>query len=92
MPYSRGAVTYRSARTLRSFDDCHKPLTATRQSQINCPSVFVFPRFDEKKTEAGCDAHGYYHERKDENRNFGLGPKHGWSGHATDAFAALRSL
>jgi phage terminase large subunit len=25
---------------------------------------------------------GYYHERKDENRNVGLGPDHDWSSHA----------
>ena len=37
----------------------------------------IFPRcwFDEKKTEAGRDALGYFHERKDENRNVGLGPE-----------------
>ena len=32
--------------------------------------------FDDKKTEAGRDALGYYHERKDENRDVGLGPEH----------------
>jgi phage terminase large subunit len=41
----------------------------------------IFPRcwFNEKTTEAGRDALGYYHERKDENRNVGLGPEHDWS-------------
>ena len=27
----------------------------------------------------GRDAVGYYHERKNENRNVGLGPEHEWS-------------
>jgi phage terminase large subunit len=37
----------------------------------------VFPRcwFNETTTEAGRDALGYYHERRDENRNVGLGPE-----------------
>jgi len=37
----------------------------------------VFPRcwFNESTTEAGRDALGYYHERKDENRNVGLGTR-----------------
>jgi phage terminase large subunit len=51
----------------------------------------LFPRcwFDEKKTEPGRDALGYFHERKDENRNIGLGPEHDWSCHAADAFGYL---
>jgi len=28
----------------------------------------------------------YHHERRDENRNVGLGPEHDWSSHAADAF------
>ena len=29
----------------------------------------------------GRDAVGYYHERKNENRNVGVGPEHEWSSH-----------
>jgi phage terminase large subunit len=43
--------------------------------------------FNEKT--AGRDALGYYHERRDENRNVGLGPEHDWSSHAADAFGYL---
>jgi hypothetical protein len=35
------------------------------------------------------DALGYYHERRDENRNVGLGPEHDWSSHAADAFGYM---
>jgi phage terminase large subunit len=51
----------------------------------------IFPRcwFNEKTTEAGRDALGYYHERRDENRNVGLGPEHDWSSHAAEAFGYL---
>jgi phage terminase large subunit len=51
----------------------------------------VFPKvwFNEATTEAGRDALGFYHERKDENRNVGLGPEHDWSSHAADAFGLM---
>lgn len=34
----------------------------------------------------GIEALGWYHEKRDENRNCGLGPEHDWSSHAADAF------
>ncbi|MEL6258642.1 MAG: phage terminase large subunit, partial [Pseudomonadota bacterium] len=51
----------------------------------------LFPRirFHETTTEAGRDALGYYHERRDETRNIGLGPEHDWSSHAADAFGLM---
>ncbi len=41
--------------------------------------------FNEDTTEAGRDALGFYHERKDEIRGVGLGPDHDWSSHAADS-------
>jgi len=51
----------------------------------------IFPQcwFNEATTEAGRDALGYYHERKDEARNVGLGPDHDWSSHGADAFGLM---
>lgn len=51
----------------------------------------LFPRiwFNEGATAAGRDALGYYHEKKDEARNVGLGPEHDWSSHAADAFGMM---
>ena len=51
----------------------------------------IFPRcwFNEKTTEGGRDALGYYHERKDERRDVGLGPEHDWSSHCADAFGLM---
>lgn len=51
----------------------------------------LFPKiwFNESTTEAGRDALGYYHERKDDERNVGLGPEHDWSSHAADAFGLM---
>jgi len=45
--------------------------------------------FNATTTEAGRDALGYYHERRDENRSVGLGPEHDWSSHAADAFGLM---
>lgn len=51
----------------------------------------VLPKcwFNEETTESGRDALGYYHERKDETRNVGLGPEHDWSSHGCDAMGLL---
>ena len=51
----------------------------------------VLPKcwFDEAKTEAGREALGYYHEKKDENRDVGLGPSHDWSSHGADSFGLM---
>lgn len=45
--------------------------------------------FNEATTEAGRDALGYYHEKKDEARGVGLGPEHDWSSHASDSFGLM---
>jgi phage terminase large subunit len=45
--------------------------------------------WNESTTEPGRDAIGFYHERKDETRNIGLGPEHDWSSHAADALGLM---
>jgi phage terminase large subunit len=45
--------------------------------------------FNETTTESGRDALGFYHERKDDVRNVGLGPEHDWSSHAADALGLM---
>ena len=45
--------------------------------------------WNESTTEAGRDAIGFYHERKDEQRNVGLGPDHDWSSHAADGLGLM---
>ena len=49
------------------------------------PSIW----FNETTTEAGRGALGWYHERKDEARNVGLGPEHDWASHGADAFGLM---
>jgi phage terminase large subunit len=51
----------------------------------------LFPRiwFDELRCAGGLDALGWYHEKRDEHRNIGLGPEHDWASHAADAFGLM---
>jgi phage terminase large subunit len=51
----------------------------------------LFPAmwFNDTSTEPGRDALGWYHEKRDEARNIGLGPEHDWSSHGADAFGLM---
>lgn len=49
------------------------------------PSIW----FNAETTQPGIDALGWYHEKRDEARNIGLGPDHDWSSHAADAFGLM---
>jgi len=49
------------------------------------PSIW----FNAEPTQPGIDALGWYHEKRDEARNIGLGPDHDWSSHAADAFGLM---
>lgn len=51
----------------------------------------LFPAmwFNEETCQAGLEAIGWYHERKDPVRSVGLGPDHDWSSHAADAFGLM---
>jgi phage terminase large subunit len=45
--------------------------------------------FNDTTTEAGREALGWYHEKRDELRGIGLGPEHDWSSHGADAFGLM---
>lgn len=51
----------------------------------------VFPAiwFNESTTQPGLDALGWYHEKRDEIRDIGLGPAHDWASHCADAFGLM---
>jgi phage terminase large subunit len=49
------------------------------------PSIW----FNEATTQGGLDALGWYHEKKDDVRNIGLGPEHDWSSHGSDSFGLM---
>jgi len=49
------------------------------------PSMWI----NEATTEPGLEALGWYHEKRDDHRDVGLGPDHDWSSHAADAFGLM---
>lgn len=51
----------------------------------------LFPAmwFAEEPTQAGREALGWYHEKRDEIRGIGLGPEHDWASHSSDAFGLM---
>lgn len=49
------------------------------------PSIW----FNEETTKAGIEALGWYHEKRDDKRDIGLGPDHDWSSHAADSFGLM---
>lgn len=51
----------------------------------------LFPSmwFNEEACRGGIEALGWYHEKKDETRNIGLGPEHDWASHGADAFGYM---
>lgn len=51
--------------------------------------VFGSIWFNEATTEAGRDALGSYHEKRDDDRQIGLGPEHDWASHGADAFGLM---
>lgn len=49
------------------------------------PSMWIH----EETTEPGLEALGWYHEKRDEERDVGLGPEHDWASHPADAFGLM---
>jgi phage terminase large subunit len=62
---------------------------AARQRIESARRRFPMVWFNDTTTEAGRDALGWYHEKKDEQRGIGLGPDHDWSSHGADAFGLM---
>jgi phage terminase large subunit len=85
-------VTYESALREAGFDARSVPNMGAGAATTRIEAVRrLFPQiwFNDKPTEAGRDALGWYHEKKDEARGIGLGPDHDWSSHAADAFGLM---
>ncbi len=86
------AVSYESALRAAGFDVRVIPNMGAGAAMRRVEEARrLFPSFwfDEVKTEAGRDALGWYHEKRDADRNIGLGPNHDWSSHGADAFGLI---
>lgn len=73
----RGAAATRIAAGRRVFPACWFNEPAAGQ-QADVPT-----------TAPGLEALGWYHERRDPERDIGLGPEHDWSSHGADAFGLM---
>lgn len=86
------SVSYESALRAAGFDVRVIPNMGAGAAMTRIETVRrVLPscRFDEQGTEAGRDALGWYHEKRDEKRGIGLGPNHDWASHGADAFGLM---
>lgn len=72
-----GAAKARIEAVRRLFPSCwfNAPEGADHEKQPTCA--------------AGIDALGWYHEKRDDQRNIGLGPEHDWASHGADAFGLM---
>tara|TARA_R110000764_G_scaffold189942_1_gene275182 strand:- start:967 stop:2271 length:1305 start_codon:yes stop_codon:yes gene_type:complete len=85
-------VTYESALKQAGFKVHIMPNAGAGAANQRIEAVRrVFPRvwIDKKKCEHGLEALGWYHEKKDQQRELGLGPNHDWSSHGADSFGAM---
>lgn len=85
-------VSYESALTAAGFDVTVIPNQGKGAAAMRIEAARrLFPSiwFNKDTTTGGLDALGWYHERKDEARNIGLGPQHDWASHGADAFGLM---
>ena len=86
------AVSYESALRGVGYDVTIVPNQGRGAAKARIESgrrVFPACWFNRDTTEPGLDALGWYHEKKDEARNVGLGPEHDWASHGADSFGLL---
>lgn len=86
------AVSYESALRQAQMDVRVIPNMGAGAANARIEAVRrLFPsiRFNEATTQAGRDALGWYHEKRDEARGIGLGPNHDWASHGADAFGLM---
>lgn len=85
-------VSYESALRAAGFDVIVIPNQGKGAAAMRIEAARrLFPSiwFNKDTTTGGLDALGWYHERKDEARNIGLGPEHDWASHGADAFGLM---
>jgi phage terminase large subunit len=81
-------VTYESALTRAGYGVTVVPNQGSGAAIARIEAMRrLFPSiwWDAERCEAGLEALGFYHEKRDEARDVGLGPEHDWSSHSADA-------
>lgn len=85
-------VSYESALTQAGYKVTVVPNQGKGAAKARVESARrTFPAmwFNESTTNPGIEALGWYHEKKDEARNIGLGPEHDWSSHGADSYGLM---
>jgi phage terminase large subunit len=85
-------TTYEGAISAAGFDVRSVPNQGTGAASMRIETARrLFPRiwFNEKPTQPGRTALGWYHEKRDDKRTIGLGPEHDWASHGADAFGLM---
>lgn len=85
-------VSYESALTQAGYKVTIVPNQGKGAAKARIESArrtFPAMSFNEKTTQGGLEALGWYHERRDETRNLGLGPEHDWSSHGADSYGLM---
>lgn len=85
-------VTYESELKKAGFKVVVMPNAGTGAAMQRVEAVRgIFHRvfIDEEKCEAGLEALGWYHEKKNAQTGMGMGPEHDWSSHSADSFGAM---
>lgn len=85
-------VSYRSAFEQAGYSVTVVPNQGKGAASLRIEAVrriFAACWFNAPTTEAGRDALGWYHEKRDEERAIGLGPEHDWASHSADAFGLM---
>lgn len=85
-------VSYESALKQAGFEVRVVPNMGAGAANTRIETVRrIFPQvwFNAPTTQAGRDALGWYHEKRDDSRGIGLGPDHDWASHGADAFGLM---
>ena len=85
-------VSYESALNDAGFNTDVIPNQGKGAASLRIESARrLFPNiwFNDATTGPLTDALGWYHEKKDDKRDIGLGPEHDWSSHGADAFGLM---
>ena len=60
-------------------------MARVRAGQRVFPSMWI----DAEGCDSGLEAVGWYHEKRDAERDIGLGPNHDWASHGSDSFGMM---
>lgn len=86
------SVSYESALTEAGYDVTVVPNQGPGAAKARVEAgrrLFPSVVFNDEPTQPGREALGWYHEKKDEKRNVGLGPEHDWSSNGADAYGLM---